>query len=75
MIQPLMSVKFLQTPLDPVFRGIQISSKILLYMDKLIVKLIVVMYLCMLVGSYESRFTYAAITTNELNSDASNLRR
>ena len=44
-------------------------------MDKPIVKLIVVMYLCMLVGSYESRFTYAAITTNELSSDASNLRR
>ena len=74
MIQPLMSVKFLQTPLDPVFRGIQISSKILLSMDKPIVKLIVVMYLCMLMGLYASWFAYAAIVTNELNSDTGNPR-
>lgn len=50
MIQPLMSVKLLQTPLDP----IQIFNKILLYMDKPIVELIVMMYLCMLVGLYAS---------------------
>ena len=74
-IQPLTSVKFLQTPLDLVFRSIKTLNKILLYMDKPSVKLIVVMYLCMLVGSYESRFTYAAIITNELNGDANNPRR
>lgn len=74
-IQPLTSVKFLQTPLDLVFCGIQSFNKILLYMDKLVVKLIVVMYLCMLVGLYASCFVYAAIITNELNSNPNNPRR
>lgn len=74
-IQPLTSVKFLQTPLDLVFRGIHILNRISLYMDKPIIKLIVAMYLCMLVSLYASCFAYAAIITNELNSDASNPRR
>ena len=74
-IQPLTSVKFLQTPLDLVFRGIQILNRILLYMDKPIIKLIVAMHLCMLVSLYASCFAYAAIITNELNRDASNPMR